>query len=267
MTYEGTHKYFPIGNRNNGWGQSWWIGLFPFLDQDAVFKQWTHNGPGTGFTNAANGAVVGGKVFQFAWCPSSPLRTQFEVTPHNVVNPIATYTGIAGATPDPQSRTTTAGNGIYGNGGVLFYFSRIGIKDIRDGASNVMAVAEQSDFCIETNGPSGNTGQQRIAINSWPHGMFMGSDNPNDRSFNCTTVRYKVNYKQATGGHNYNAGLCGATGVCGNMGNNNPIQAAHSGGAHTVLCDGTVRFLNESLDLSVFRNLAVRDDNRPLGEF
>ena len=35
---------------------------------------------------------------------------------------------------------------IYGNGGVLFYFSRIGMKDMRDGASNVMAVAEQSDF-------------------------------------------------------------------------------------------------------------------------
>ncbi|MCX7420008.1 MAG: DUF1559 domain-containing protein [Planctomycetia bacterium] len=196
------------------------------------------------------------------------MRTQYETTPSNGgQTPVATYTGISGATPDPQGRTTTAGNGIYGSGGVLFYFSRIGFKDLRDGTSNVMAVAEQSDFCIETNGPSGNTGAQRIAIQSWPHGMFMGSDNPNDRSFNCATVRYKVNYKQATGGHNYNAGSCGATGVCGNMGNNNPIQAAHSGGAHTVLCDGTVRFLNESLDLSVFRNLAVRDDNKPVGEF
>ena len=268
-SYEEVHKLYPIGNRNNGvlggWGQSFWVGLLPLLDQDALFKKWNHSVVNSGYNDPGNVAIGNGIAFPFAWCPSSPLRASFETTPSNGgATPVITYTGIAGATPDPQGRSADWGSGKSGTGGVLFYYSKIGSRDLRDGSSNIMAVAEQSDFLVET-----ATGQQRIAIQSWPHGMFMGSGS-GDRSFNCATVRYKVNYKQAVGGHNYNGALCNGasgTGVCGNSGVNNPIQSAHSGGAHTVLCDGTVRFLNANMDLATLLNLAVRDDNKPLGEF
>lgn len=266
-TYEETSKYYPIGNRNalaGGWGQSFWVSLLPFLDQADFFKKWDHSVINSGYDNPANRTLGNGVVFPFAWCPSSPLRSQFEVTPSNGIAPgvpVITYAGISGATPDPQSRTATWGNnGIYGSGGVLFFRSRIGFRDMKDGSSNIMAVAEQSDFLVET-----ATGLPRIAISSWPHGMFMGSGS-GDRNFNCATVRHKINFKQAVGGHNYNGALCAPLGVCGNSGNNNPIQSAHNGGAHTVLCDGTVRFLNENMNLTTLLNLAVRDDNKPLGE-
>lgn len=270
-TYEGTHKLYPIGNRNGGpvggWGQSFWVGLLPFLDQDALYKKWDHSVVNSGYDSPANRTVVNGVVFPFAWCPSSPLRSAFEVTPSNGIAPgvpVCTYTGIAGATPDPQGRSADWGSGKSGTGGILFYYSRIGMRDLRDGSANILAFAEQSDYLVET-----ATGQQRIAIQSWPHGMFMGSGS-GDRSFNCATVRYKINYKQAVGGHNYNGALCNGasgTGVCGNSGVNNPIQSAHSGGAHAAMCDGTVRFLNSNLDITTLLNLAVRDDNKPVGEF
>ena len=266
--YEETNKVYPIGNRNalaGGWGQSFWVSLLPGLDQAAVYKGWNHEVINSGYDNPQNRTLVNGLSFPFAWCPTSPLRTSFEVTPSNGISPgvpVITYAGISGATPDPQNRTATWGNnGIYGSGGILFFRSRIAMRDLRDGSAYIMAVAEQSDFLVET-----ATGQQRIAISSWPHGMFMGSGS-GDRNFNCATVRHKINFKQAVGGHNYNGPLCAPLGVCGNSGNNNPIQSAHTGGAHTVMCDGTVRFLNENMNLTTLLNLAVRDDGKPTGEF
>ena len=266
-TYEEAFKQFPMGNRDGGtgiggWGQSWWISLMPNLDNAAVFKGWNHSIVNAGYTDPGNGVLVGGKSFPFAWCPSSPLRTSFQNTPSNVVNPVAVYAGISGATPDPQGRVTAGNSGIVGQGGVMYFRSKIGFKDLKDGSSNIMIVGEQSDILVET-----ATGQQRIAISSWPHGMFMGSSGPGDRSFNSMTVRHKINYKQAVGGHNYNGALCAPLGVCGNSGNNNPLQSAHVGGAHTLLCDGTVRFLSESMALVTLLNLAIRDDNKPVGEF
>lgn len=45
------------------------------------------------------------------------------------------------------------------------------------------------------------------------------------------------------------------------------IFSFHSGGAHVLLGDGSVRFLNESLDLTVLRALATRNEGEVVGEF
>ncbi len=263
--YHDVYNTFPIGNNQalggGNWGQSFWVGLLPYLDQAPIYNQWNSEVPNSGYNYAANMNVVAGKMIPVARCPSSPMGA-YEFSPHNGPNPgpaVATYAGIAGAYPDPQGRAPAYGNGFSSTGGVLFYRSRIRMGDISDGSSNVMLIGEQSDWCVQT-----GTTQQRIAIHSWPHGMFMGSPG-SDRSFNCATVRYNIGYKQAEGGHNFNP--CPTTGVCGNSGTNNPIQSAHTGGAHVLLGDGTVHFLSSSLDMSILLNLATRDDGVPVGQF
>jgi prepilin-type N-terminal cleavage/methylation domain-containing protein len=270
--YHDNFNTFPIGNRTattGGWGQSWWVGVLPYLDQAPLYNGINQNIPDSGFTG--NATYLNGKGFAARLCPSSPMA-QHEFTPDNGPNTpglaVAHYTGIAGAYPDP-SNTSRHRNGYSGwnnvGGGILFFNSRVRMADITDGTTNVMMVSEQSDWCTET-----LTGQKRIAINSWPHSMWMGNSSDQlDRMFNTTTVRYRPGYKQAEGGHNFNG--CGTgglmTGVCGNMGANNPLQSPHVGGVHALLCDGSVRFIGENLDMATWLRLATRDDGNTLGDF
>ncbi len=266
--YHDNFLTFPMGNTNHtggGWGQSWWVAVLPFLDQAPLYNGWDHSNVNSGYVG--NVAYYDGKGFAARLCPSSPMG-QYEWSPHNGGNTgaaVSHYTGISGAFPDPadSARNALWTNGQYGTGGVLYYRSRIRIGDITDGTSNCMIVAEQSDWCTET-----ATGQKRIAISAWPHGMWMGSPG-NDRQFNTATLRYRPGYKQAEGGHNfYGCGSGGLmTGVCGNSGNNNPIQSAHTGGVHVLIADGTVRFIGENINLDTWLRLGIRDDGKPLTDF
>ena len=265
--YHEVFTVLPMGNGNHpntggGWGQSWWVGVLPYIDQAPMYRSWDHEVVNSGYSAAANVAVVSGKTIPIVQCPSSPM-TDFKWTPHNGGNPgvpVSQYTGISGAYPDPQGRTTNfSGGGQASRGGVLFFRSSVRFSDISDGLSNVIMVGEQSDYCIQI-----GTTTSVIAIHSWPHGMFMGSPG-NDRSFNTATVRYPPQYKQTEGGHNFNP--CPTTGTCGNSGVNNPIQSAHANGVHILLGDGTVHFIKESLDMTIWLNLATRDDGNRLGEF
>jgi len=272
--YHDVFNTFPMGNRNGthgayeggDWGQSWWVGILPYIDQSPLYNGINQDVPNSGYNHGANTAFWNGQGFAARLCPSSPM-SEYEFTPHNGGStPVTHYTGVSGAYPDPinsgRDFSTTeggSGNGYYNSGGVLYYKSRIRIGDITDGTTNTMIVGEQSDYCITA------AGQQRIAINSWPHGMFMGSPGRAWRQFNTTTVRHRPGYKQAEGGHNHFQ--CPTTGVCGNAGNNNPIQSAHTGGVQILLGDGSVRFLSENLDMTTWISLAIRDDGRVLGEF
>jgi hypothetical protein len=48
----------------------------------------------------------------------------------------------------------------------------------------------------------------------------------------------------------------------GPYGWNTPIQAAHSGGAFTLRCDGSVQWLSYSIDRPALNWLCIRDDGQ-----
>ena len=44
-------------------------------------------------------------------------------------------------------------------------------------------------------------------------------------------------------------------------------NSQHTGGIHTLLCDGSVRFISENLDLGTWRKLGSINGGEVLGEF
>jgi hypothetical protein len=44
-------------------------------------------------------------------------------------------------------------------------------------------------------------------------------------------------------------------------------RSAHVGGVQAALCDGSARFINETIDLALWRALATRGGNEVVGEF
>jgi hypothetical protein len=75
-----------------------------------------------------------------------------------------------------------------------------------------------------------------------------------ERIFNLTCVLHRINEKSFS-----------ALGVPGNCGPNRAIQSAHPGGALAAMGDGTVRFLDQQLDIQTLYNLANRDDGNTSG--
>jgi prepilin-type processing-associated H-X9-DG protein len=270
----------PWGPGAANWGTNWMVYILPYMEQDNLWKSLTIGG-GTGYGNAANGAVFAGKVISHYRCPSTPLPlTVSSGIPSGANIMMPTYVGIAGAAPGissgyseiryrtPGGATGCCSGGILSNGGALPPNIGNNFSAISDGLSNTMVVSEHGDFLITANGtkqawtaagPHGWTIGWGNTNNSFSAGAPSGGDN---RAFNVTTVRYQINQKR---GWTDAPGNCGSQGVCDNTGQNIPLNAAHSGGVNILLGDGSVRFLADSTNLSILGLLATRDDGLTTG--
>ena len=253
--YHDTFIRFPICSQGDmpGYRHSFWIGLLPYMDQAPLYSKFDQQGAayglhtGWGGSNPPNATLCGAANLPTLLCPSSPLPERVYasmVGPH--------YAACAGsATHTTATAGTGSGGGIRSRGGVLPTIGSTLMRDVTDGTSNTMVLVQGSDYCLDA---SGNKVECRYECG---HGFMMGHSSVGDgRFFNTTTVRYGVGDRRST-----NAG------VAGNCNLNNPIQSAHTGGAHILLTDGSVRFISNSLDMTTLFNLADRDDGKVLGEF
>jgi hypothetical protein len=120
----------------------------------------------------------------------------------------------------------------------------INFAKITDGTANTMAISESSDWFKDVNG-------QKVLVTG-EHGWMMGNPGAGERSFNITTVRYSPNEDDNT--------LSG-TGM--NDGSNNGIYAAHPGGVQAAVCDGSVKFVSETINMLTLKRLCSRQDGQP----
>lgn len=249
-------------------GTSFFVGLLPYVEEDNIYNQLDHAAAGgTGNVELAgnpNGSVFNGYTIPLLHCTSSPLPVLTDPmteAPTGVMMP--TYVGISGAAtrnggsnPDAESTYT----GIMASSGLLVPNRSFAIADAQDGASNTMVVAEQSDFAMASGG--------RVDLRSSnSFGAWVGSTGPGVpgdgswfcrtfQTWNITTIRYPVNFLDATGMS------LGASGLGPLNGSNRPIQSAHTGGANVLLADGSVQFLSESMNFELLTSLANRNDGQ-----
>jgi len=283
--YHDAFDRFPNGNIASsvgGWGMSWYMRILPYADAAPVYNKLTFSGSHHGWTFSsqagdpsgdANALVLKSADLPWLFCPSSPMEKRRDAG--NAVIPNASYQGISGSTngngfTNPSSRLANCcgccggqqATGVLSSGGMLITLHALGIRDCTDGTSNVVMVAEHSNYIRDAAGAP-------VQVNGI-HGIMMGSPNLTrvdwcpgcmfERQFNLTTVRYAPNAPAI----NNDAAW---PGIGDNYGSNNPLNSAHTGGVHGLLTDGSVRFLGNNLDMLVLRRLMSRDDGSPVGEF
>ena len=155
-------------------------------------------------------------------------------------------------------------------GGMFYYNKSLEVAHCLDGTANV---AMMSESLIRGTAPDGRWGEAGGYWGGAPHGSwgYSSAEPPNtsvaDRVYSCKnapawntpgTFYWVMAPGQAPCENGSGGGLGGRW---------NFARSYHPGGVNVLLCDASVRFVNQTIDRDLWRNLGGRRDNVPLGDF
>lgn len=253
-------------------GTSVFCAILPYLEQANLYSTFDQAVPKRNI--ATKPGVLSGTVVQAYLCPSDAgigdgLDTYTAVTPTQYYGrtnyranggsrPIfatsATNDGVFMCVGPGARKASTAPNGFCTS-----------MRDLTDGTTNTILFGEHHkvDRNFDTFTTAGwNSGSTIAGWSRWyPAGGDSGLGNLMCGSF--APIGYVTPWAH------------GATGAPTSSGSwfihqdrrLSAIGSAHTGGAQVALCDGSVRFLSNSLSASVLQYLCQRDDGQVLGEF
>ena len=276
--YESTTTRFPIGyldvfkgnapSLDGGW--AWDAYLLPYIDQAPLFNTLDFGRHPIGNTTTSTAANVAAmKVIQPAFrCPSDiapgTRADNLANAPNGVdAHAITSYMGCIGAfTGDPCNDANPIVFAPDRDNGLLRPNDTRKFRDITDGTSNVIAVGE---VCYQPL-VSGDGSDRH-----YQYGNVTGTGGPDCNRENA----------------NQNGAFCHLRGNRQKM--NGPLvggaihkayHSKHVGGAHFVLCDGSVRFISENIDhtgsdvgggingpYGTYQRIAAIGDGQVVGEF
>lgn len=232
----------------------WVPRLFPFIEQGTRLDAMNALNPNYMVTrtpyrlhdqnNPIFGPVPG------IWCPSSALGETASDHPVNSYTPYADIQGalhyrVNGGSVDVDFHApTTSGRDGYSSSGILYPRSKTRIGDIVDGTTNTMLMGETSSRQNCPDAPYNSFG----GIQPWTWGFYYYNDNE-WLMIDHKMVQFPINY---TGTITYN---------------NTPYSSYHPGGAMFAMCDGSVRFLPETLNLDILKALATRKNSEVVAGF
>lgn len=259
------------------WGTSWMTYILPYIEESQLYSTLDlSQGSGFGTASIGNRQKISKVFISTWWCTSAPFPKAASFQGWGGGNIMAaTYTAVSGAVDglipgfqETRTRTGSGGTtgGIVSGGGALIPNGQLRLSHLLDGSSKTVAVSEQADYLVSTNGSRqpwragyeigwmGGCGDSKLLPSYVRAG---GADN---RTLNQSTIRYPLNKKTgwATG-----TGDCAGTGVCKDQGANIPLNSAHTAGVNAVFCDGSVRFFADSMSVAALARAATRDDGQP----
>ncbi len=237
QTYVDAAKRFPPGGWSTGNQLAWTVHLLPYLELSNLYNQFDMRLN----TYAGNNLLPTVNPVKSYLCPSNRLKynmngnvpgsgehpsTGLAYTTHyyGIMGPKGINPAVPGGTTSYSHDPNTAGHGGYSDTGILFRNSRTRIADVTDGTSNTMIVGEIS---FET----------ANCFRSWGRGVSGAT------SGGAKNAEFGINVAPYNGSNNFNSVSFGSN---------------HTGGCQFAVCDGSVRFLSQSIDMPTYWALLTR---------
>ncbi len=267
-----------------------WIFLLPYIDQAPLYERWNFNiasGPLVrnsitavkgGWPNA-NSPLVQTKIPVYM-CPSDESDATLVVRTgspdaYDANHARSNYLFCAGGHGNgwtggrpwgvynasssnlPDGRTRIQYQGMFG------HEQSAKIRDLRDGASNTIAVCETITKVSSRISVFGRASNDYTAI--WGGHRLYGTfavNHPNIDANHVNNVRYMIN------GPRNIVGMTGVTVTADDVRVHVAVTSSlHPGGAHVLLGDGSVRFLSENIDRNNYFLLTRIHDGETVSQF
>lgn len=281
QNYHEVARTFPYGwmaDFNNLNSNTWGLMILPQIDQAPLFNNFNFSVPAVdqapllGFPPAAvnqNLAVIATKL-PIHLCPSNPgggqiyqglipagsvsaglppMDITYTIAPGDYASMSAVYRNYA------SIAFASFANGTNGDmRGTMYFESKVRFADIGDGASNTILSFERT---------GGATIYQKAIANTVPPYDILGKANGGG-------------WADIAGGENWikgslydgtqpqQGGPCAIN--CTNL-NGEGLYSFHTGGAHVVLADGSVRFISQNISQFVLGSLITRNHGETIGDF
>jgi prepilin-type N-terminal cleavage/methylation domain-containing protein/prepilin-type processing-associated H-X9-DG protein len=278
--YHGVHEKFPTILTTGSSGatfstqHNWLVYTLPYIEQDNVWKlvRFPSRPPADPFYTTSNvdNSALGNAVDMNnlpagqAWvkpfvCPSDPVGDTRQPAPVSATDPggraPTNYVGNQGT-----DTNFTAGNGVY------FRNSQVRIGDVTDGTSNTLCASEclRGDFVVGSR--RGNYTGVRNVTNASDIAGACQSQTPNFADRGGTWIGGQSANSTFVAARRPNDPLTDCWGP--SLGNTNfAARSRHTGGVNAVLCDGSVRFVRDSVDAVTWASLGTRAGGEVVGDY
>jgi prepilin-type N-terminal cleavage/methylation domain-containing protein/prepilin-type processing-associated H-X9-DG protein len=261
--YHDSHKAFPFGHTNNS--ISFLARMLPYIEQQNLYNQIDFN---VSYNHANNQIARDTKVESFI-CPSDADKLPTNLGARNNYYGNSGFNLLFGS---PSTNPMSANYNMPPCNGVIVPNVVIGFNDVRDGTSNTAFMSEK----IKGDGSNGVYTEES---DTFQPGTYPGTPDeayadclamditdlskqgvsnvgaPWIYSYHSTTRYYHVSPPNGRSCM-YPPGRIATT-----------AGSYHPGGVMIALCDGSVRFVSETIDLPTWRALGSRDGKEVVGAY
>jgi prepilin-type N-terminal cleavage/methylation domain-containing protein/prepilin-type processing-associated H-X9-DG protein len=233
----------------------WTVTTLPYMEKDALFRTFnTKTGTYFGLwpapscndasANQAAAQLVHNPSFD---CPSSPYAGQLSNCNYLAIQGGGTY-GSPGVY-DVNWGAANWWDRFTSDNGVIFPNSRIRFTDILDGTSNVFLLGETRYFQLQSGSPQW--------YGTWASAFYCGNSNGSGPYFVTGAV--------CMNGINSSTVDPASTALPGGQDTQtHTLGSYHTGGAMFAMADGSVHFVENTIDINLYRSLGNRNDGGSL---
>ncbi|MDR1382567.1 MAG: DUF1559 domain-containing protein [Planctomycetaceae bacterium] len=255
-TYHDVYNVFPSEPAGND--ITCLLAILPYIEQGNLMSLLPEGKDITNMTHQNTNVLCQNEISVFL-CPDVSDRKN-KTGNNQGGNYIANYMANAGAaeadvtTSSIYSWDTTRAitSGPWVSNGIIYGSSKIGLSGVTDGTSNTIAWSEiaWNEYVGMTwarSGGSSRLGQAKAFAETLPINLFKKGI---DKTYNI----------KVTNGSDTTDTDVAVTA----QSNYGPWGSYHSGGVNTGLCDGSVRFMSETIDIVTMLRLSCRKDGSPV---
>jgi len=224
----------------------WSVLILPFLEETNLYAKFDFGKTFTGSSNipgqAPNTTLFPLRMAKYQ-CPSDPNSGP---TVNN-----SNYLGVQGGGPTTgvgsAPCSTSLGTRVFFQNGLIYANSKTRFADITDGTTNVFLIGESRYM------PTPNMRADGFHA-GWSSGLKADSAYAVPLNFAGAVLQINAQKECAPGiadCFNFVSRLFGSQ---------------HVGGCHFGLADGSVKYVSETIDITMYRQMADRGDGQPMGQ-